>query len=66
MDNYIAYLNELLVTCPDEAEWINLAISLTEQAKFVELEQTFSQYQASTPCQTNLLACVDNILRNQP
>lgn len=66
MDNYIAYLNELLVTCPQESDWINLAILLTEEGKFVELQQEFSQYSAFTQCQTALLACVDNILRSQP
>lgn len=66
MEPYITQLNSLLTTCPQEAEWINLAITLTEEAKFTELADAFSHYEASTACKTNVLACVDNILRNQP
>lgn len=60
--NEINYLNQLLVTCPQDADAINLAIELTEAEDYDTLASTFSTYGATTPCRTNLMACVDRIL----
>lgn len=62
MQNEIDYLNQLLVTCPQDADAINLAIELTEAEDYDALASAFSGYQTITPCQTNLMACVDRIL----
>lgn len=62
MQNEIDYLNQLLVACPEIAGDINLAIALTEDEDYTALETVFSKYEASTPCKTSLVACVDRIL----
>lgn len=62
MQNEIDYLNQLLIDCPDISDDINLAIELTEAEDYNALETAFSGYQTTTPCKTNLMACIDRIL----
>lgn len=62
MQNEINYLNQLLIGCPAISGDINLALALTEDEDYDALLAAFSNYQATTPCKTNLMACVDRIL----
>jgi transcriptional regulator GlxA family with amidase domain len=62
MQNEIDYLNQLLVTCPDDTAAIDLAIDLIEAEDYDALANAFATYQATTPCKTNIAACVDRVL----
>lgn len=62
MQNEIDYLNQLLVTCPEDTETIDLAIALTEAEDYDALANAFATYEATTPCKINIASCVDRIL----